>query len=103
MRTLNKLLRHSRKTYHFIVRAGVKAANGKHREVHLHLYFGFFVNKHFKGFKKFCLFQQLPDLVSDNKPTELSGYRIIDLGFFQKSLKSCQLLRRQFQNGVTRE
>ena len=38
---------------------------------------------------KFCLFQQLPDSVGNSKAKELSGYRIIDLGFLQQSLKSC--------------
>ena len=51
---------------------------------------GLCINKHFKEIINFCLFQQFPDSASDNKPAELSGYRIIDLGFFQQSLKSCQ-------------
>ena len=48
---------------------------------------GLRINKHFKEIINFCLFQQFPDSASDNKPAELSGYRIIDLGFFQQSLK----------------
>ena len=44
---------------------------------------GFWVNKHFKGYIEFCLFQKFPDLISVNKPTEFSGQIIMVLTMTQ--------------------